>query len=198
MDPPPEIALTPSEDAAGVCAPTIEIMEGARGRIVVLEGEHDLATIAGVVAALHQATHVDGGVIVDVSGCTYIDCATIGGIATAAGTSPVAVFAADRTDPTVRRLLDVLHLPTSRVCRPAHPASDAGDRPSWESRFDLDALLARGAAACGVLYRLDRMAVAGPPEAGSAAGRRPADARARANGDQQAARSPRQVRDSPW
>jgi hypothetical protein len=86
--------------------------------IVTLTGEHDLATRDMIEIMLRTAASGASHVIVDVSGCTFIDCSVIGAINDAAASIPVAVFAPEETAPTVRLLLDLVDAQASVV----HPA----------------------------------------------------------------------------
>jgi hypothetical protein len=87
---------------------------------VVLEGEHDLSTLPALESALQQAMGGGSPVIVDLSACTYVDCATIGAITGAPTASPVAIFVADTAALIVRRVLEVLDATPARARRSDH------------------------------------------------------------------------------
>jgi hypothetical protein len=86
--------------------------------IVILTGEHDLATRDLVEIALRTASVGCSRVVVDVSACTFIDCSVIGVINDAATSVPVAVHAPEETASTVRLLLDLVEAQTEIV----HPS----------------------------------------------------------------------------
>jgi hypothetical protein len=77
---------------------------------VILKGEHDLATLPIVEAALRDATAGGGPTVVDLSECTFIDCAVTRAIRRS-GDGMAVVVAADDTARVVRKVLDLVELP---------------------------------------------------------------------------------------
>jgi hypothetical protein len=86
--------------------------------IVVLTGEHDLATRDVVEMTLRAASAGSSRLVVDLSACTFIDCSVIAVINDAAASVPVAVHAPEETAATVRLLLALVEEQASIV----HPA----------------------------------------------------------------------------
>jgi anti-anti-sigma regulatory factor len=166
-----EVMESPQQPPDGGEA-TITIGTYDAGRIVVLEGEHDLATLPGLESALQQAVGSgDGPAIIDFSACTYVDCATIGAITGAASGARVAIFVADTAAPIVRRLLEVLDASPTRVPRPhdVETNENAGHDDLWQRLVRV--LLQTSTCDAGLLYILtdaasspDGLAAAQPDE----------------------------------
>ena len=89
--------------------------------LVTLTGEHDLATLPDVEAALRDASAQGGPIVVDLSECTFIDCAVTRAIR-CWGDGMVVVVAAEDTAGVVRRLLQLVGLPfTTGAFAPGGP-----------------------------------------------------------------------------
>ena len=113
--------LTPEPFAPG----TVHASVRSDATVVTLAGEHDLATLGSVRAALDDATRGGRAVIVDLSPCAFIDCAVAHEICRVSNRTPVTVRVTDGTATIVRRLLEL----TGLVLRASPPETISGDAP---------------------------------------------------------------------
>jgi anti-anti-sigma regulatory factor len=141
---------------------TIALTSHQAGHIVVLEGEHDLATLPALESALRQVAGGRGSVVVDLSACTYVDCATVGTI-TGSSASPLAIFVADTAAPIVRRLLEILDVAPIRVRRPDHAEMNGHPGSGHPFTALLRAVFDGAGFATGSLYVITAASRAGEP-----------------------------------
>ena len=83
------------------------------GTVVALVGEHDLATLPAIEGAMSDATAAGGLIVVDLSGCAFIDCGALGCILRAMDEAQVEVVAPHSTALAVRRVLDITGVRTT-------------------------------------------------------------------------------------
>jgi anti-sigma B factor antagonist len=83
--------------------------------VVVVEGEHDIYTAPTLRDRLDEALERGGGVVVDLTGATFVDSSVLGALLEArrraheAGLAYV-VCVGDQVEPSVRRILDITGL----------------------------------------------------------------------------------------
>jgi anti-sigma B factor antagonist len=83
--------------------------------VVVVEGEHDIYTAPTLRDRLEEALERGGGVVVDLTGATFVDSSVLGALLEArrraheAGLAYV-VCVGDQVEPSVRRILDITGL----------------------------------------------------------------------------------------
>jgi len=96
------------------CIPgAVLAFEGDGGTLVALIGEHDLATLPAIEGAMSDATAAGGLIVVDLSGCAFIDCGALGCILRAMDEAQVEVVAPHSTALAVRRVLDITGVRTT-------------------------------------------------------------------------------------
>jgi anti-sigma B factor antagonist len=83
--------------------------------VVVVEGEHDIYTAPTLRDRLDEALERGGGIVVDLTGATFVDSSVLGALLEArrraheAGLGYV-VCVGDQVEPSVRRILDITGL----------------------------------------------------------------------------------------
>jgi anti-sigma B factor antagonist len=95
--------------------------------VVVVEGEHDIYTAPTLRERLEEALERGGGVVVDLTGATFVDSSVLGALLDARRRALDAdqgyvVCVGDQVEPGVQRILDITGLV------PVLPV--VGDRPS--------------------------------------------------------------------
>src|SRR3954451_15994666 len=83
--------------------------------VVVVEGEHDIYTAPTLRERLEEALHRGGGVVVDLTGATFVDSSVLGALLDARrrahdSTQGFVVCVGDTVEPGVRRILDITGL----------------------------------------------------------------------------------------
>jgi anti-anti-sigma factor len=108
---------------------TVRMAVRGTATVVALSGEHDLATLSAVERALREATGRGAQTIVDLTACTFIDCAVARAISRAENGN-VAVVAPPATAGTVRRLLQLVAVPlTIAFATGVSSADEPDDEP---------------------------------------------------------------------
>ena len=107
--------------AAGIVRPHMEtnpiVLDDAAGDVVVVvvEGEHDIYTAPTLRERLDEAIGRGGGIVVDLTGATFVDSSVLGALLDArrraleAGQGYV-VCVGDTVEPGVQRILDITGL----------------------------------------------------------------------------------------
>jgi anti-anti-sigma regulatory factor len=91
----------------------VTVQEGAT--VVGLSGEHDLATLGAVQAAIDAAVARGGAVVIDLSRCEFIGCCVAQALSGAGDGARPGIVIGPATPAIVRRLLDLLELPFTEV-----------------------------------------------------------------------------------
>ena len=83
--------------------------------VVVIEGEHDIYTAPALRERLDEALDRGGGVVVDLTGATFVDSSVLGALLDARRRAHEAsqgfvVSIGDTVEPGVRRILDITGL----------------------------------------------------------------------------------------
>jgi anti-sigma B factor antagonist len=83
--------------------------------VVVVEGEHDIYTAPTLRDRLEEALERGGGVVVDLTGATFVDSSVLGALLEARrraheGGLAYVVCVGDQVEPSVRRILDITGL----------------------------------------------------------------------------------------
>ncbi len=83
--------------------------------VVVIEGEHDIYTAPALRERLDEALDRGGGVVVDLTGATFVDSSVLGALLDARRRAHEAaqgfvVCIGDTVEPGVRRILDITGL----------------------------------------------------------------------------------------
>src|SRR5919206_3905217 len=83
--------------------------------VVVIEGEHDIYTAPTLRERLDEALDRGGGVVVDLTGATFVDSSVLGALLDARrrahdSTQGFVVCIGDTVEPGVRRILDITGL----------------------------------------------------------------------------------------
>jgi anti-anti-sigma regulatory factor len=89
---------------------TVQVRAQDDVTVVSLLGEHDLATLGRVEAALAAAVARGLRVVIDLSPCEFIDCAIAGAFSGLDGAT-TSIVVGPATPASVRRLLDLLRVP---------------------------------------------------------------------------------------
>ena len=122
---------TPEDD--GSSEPTVHVELGPRrerefAAVVSLRGEHDLATASQVSDAIRA---IDGNVLVDLSGCTFIDSTVIGVIFARnqelEGSGQFLEIVAPRENTSIARTLELVRMRDVIVVHDARPGLDLED-----------------------------------------------------------------------
>jgi len=108
--------------------------------VVVVEGEHDIYTAPTLRERLDEALGRGGGIVVDLTGATFVDSSVLGALLDARrkaldATQGFVVCLGDAVEPGVRRILDITGLiPVLPVIHGREAAVDAarsnGDPPA--------------------------------------------------------------------
>ncbi len=93
------------------------VLDDAAGDVVVvvIEGEHDIYTAPALRERLDEALDRGGGVVVDLTGATFVDSSVLGALLDARrraheGGQGFVVCVGDTVEPGVRRILDITGL----------------------------------------------------------------------------------------
>jgi anti-anti-sigma factor len=120
-DPTPPSEGVASEPEPGRVA-VQPVDRGFFGAVVVLHGEHDLATVSAIADALAR---VDGNVLVDLSPCTFLDSSAIGAIMGGSlqleRAGHVLEVVAPPDNGMVARTLEIVRLCDVVPVHPSHP-----------------------------------------------------------------------------
>ena len=93
------------------------VLDDAAGDVVVvvIEGEHDIYTAPALRERLDEALDRGGGVVVDLTGATFVDSSVLGALLDARrrahdATQGFVVCIGETVEPGVRRILDITGL----------------------------------------------------------------------------------------
>jgi anti-sigma B factor antagonist len=83
--------------------------------VVVVEGEHDIYTAPALRERLEEALGKGGGVVVDLTGATFVDSSVLGALLDARrraldASQGFVVCVGEQVEPGVRRILDITGL----------------------------------------------------------------------------------------
>jgi hypothetical protein len=91
---------------------TVQVTARDDATVIGLCGEHDLATLGAVQAALDAAVASGGAVVIDLSRCEFLGCCVAEAF-TRAGDAGIVIGSA--TPAIVPRLLELLEVPFTRA-----------------------------------------------------------------------------------
>jgi anti-anti-sigma factor len=99
--------------------------------VIALIGEHDLATLDAISQAIDEAVSAGHTPVIDLSGCSFIDCSVVGCLERARRAADAVVFLPETATPVVRRVAELTGLRTTN--EPPHAHEPVGDVASANS-----------------------------------------------------------------
>ena len=90
---------------------TVRVSVREEAVVVALSGEHDLATLEPLQAALDAAVARGLAVTIDLSRCEFIDCSVVRAFLTGGPATTSSIVVGSATPAVVPRLLDLLAVP---------------------------------------------------------------------------------------
>ena len=95
----------------GILHGTVRVSVREEVAVVALSGEHDLATLEPLQAALDAAGGRGGAVTIDLSRCEFIDCSVARALLSGGHAATISIVVGSATPAVVLRLLDLLGVP---------------------------------------------------------------------------------------